>query len=113
MAAGIVADGGADVGGEGVEVLKKLFSGLFLEIGMGGEGFVEIVDVSSVVLAVVERHGLGIDVGFERIGGIRKRGKSEGARGPSSARARQALLSYGGFRGNRGRREKAGRKTGG
>ena len=65
--------------------MKKLFSGLFLEIGMGGEGFVEIVDVSSVMLAVVERHGLSIDVGFERVGGIGKGRKGEGSGGNRSA----------------------------
>ena len=65
------------------------------------------------MLAVMEGHGFGIDVGFKGVGWVRERGESEGAIGPSSARARQALLSYGGFRGNRGRREEAGRKTGG
>ena len=70
VAAGIVADGGADVGGKGVEILEEFLGGLFLEIGMGGEGFVEVVDVGGVMLAVVEGHGFGIDVGFERVGGI-------------------------------------------
>ena len=54
VAAGVVADGGADVGGKGVEALEEFLGGLFLEVGMGGEGLVEIVDVGGVVLTVVE-----------------------------------------------------------
>ena len=38
VAAGVVADGGADVGGKGVEILEKFLGGLFLEVGMGSEG---------------------------------------------------------------------------
>ena len=43
VAAGIVADGGADVGGKGIEILEKFLGGLFLEIGMGGDRLVEVV----------------------------------------------------------------------
>jgi hypothetical protein len=109
MSASIVADGGTDVGGQGFEILEKLLGRFFLEIGIRGDGFVEVVDVGGVVFAVVEGHGLGIDVGLEGVGGVRERRKGEGAGWPSSARARQALLSYGGFRCDSGRREEAGR----
>ena len=81
VAAGVVADGGADVGGKGVEILEKFRGGLFLEVGMGGEGLVEVVDVGGVMLAVVERHGFGIDVGFEGVGRIGKGRENEGAGG--------------------------------
>ena len=70
MATGVVADGGADVGGKRVEVLEKFLGGFFLKIGMGGNGLVEVVDVGGVVLAMVESHGLGIYVGFEGVGGV-------------------------------------------
>jgi hypothetical protein len=108
MAAGVVADGSADFVGEGVEALQKFFQGFLLEVGVGSEGLVEVVDISGVMLAVVEGHGLGVDVGLKGGGGVGERRKGEGAGWPSSARARQALLSYGGFRCNSGRREQTG-----
>ena len=77
VTAGVVADGGADVGGKGVEILEEFLGGLFLEVGMGTEGLVEIVDVGGVVLAVMEGHGFAIDVGFEGVGGVGERRKSE------------------------------------
>ena len=60
------------------------------------------------MFAVVEGHGFRIDERFQGVGGVGERGEGEGTGGPSSARARQALLSYGGFRSNRGIREEAG-----
>lgn len=46
------------------------------------------------MFVVVQGHRLGIDIRFERIGCVGKRGEGEG---PSFAQSRQALLSYGGF----------------
>jgi len=81
MAAGVVADSRTDLGGQGVEALQKLFQGFLLEVRVGSEGLVEVVDVSGVMLAVVEGHGLGVDVGLKGIWCVGERGESEGARG--------------------------------
>ena len=72
---------------------------------MRSDGLVEVVDVGGMVFAVVEGHGFRIDIWLEGVGSVWERGEGEGADWPSSARARQALLSYGGFRCNSGRRE--------
>jgi len=68
-----------------------------LEVGVRGDGFVEIVDVGGVVFVVVQSHRLGIDIRLEGIGCVGERGEGEG---PSFAQSRQALLSCGGFRRN-------------
>ncbi len=60
------------------------------------------------MFVVMERHRLGIDIRFKGVGWVRERREGEGAGWPSSARARQALLGYGGFRCNSGRRQEAG-----
>ena len=52
-----------------------------MEIGVGSQGLVEVVDVGGVVFAVVEGHGFGIDVGFESVRSIRQRRKGEGTGG--------------------------------
>ena len=77
MAAGVVADGGADVGGKGVEALEEFLGSFFLEVGVGGDGFVKVVDVGGVVLAVVKGHGFGIDEGFQGVGRVGQRRQSE------------------------------------
>ncbi len=77
MAAGIVADGRANVGGYGIEIAQKLFERFFLEVGVGGEGFVEVVNVGGVMFVVMEGHGFHIDERFEGGWGVGQRGKSE------------------------------------
>jgi len=68
-----------------------------LEVGVGGDGFVEIVDVGGMMFVVMQGHRLGIDIRLEGVGGEGERWQGEG---PSFAQSRQALLSYGGFRRN-------------
>ena len=77
-----------------------------MEVGVRGDGFVEIVDVGGVVFVVMQGHCLGIDIRLEGIGCVGKRGEGEG---PSFAQSRQALLTYGGFR----RTESEGKEAGG
>jgi len=77
-----------------------------LKVGIRGDGFVEIVDVGSVVFVVMQSHRLGIDIRLEGIGCVGKRGEGEG---PSFAQSRQALLSYRGFR----RNDREGQEAGG
>jgi hypothetical protein len=45
-----------------------------LEVGIRSDGFVEIVDVGSVVLVVMKGHRLGIDIRLEGIGCVGERG---------------------------------------
>jgi len=67
VAAAVVADGGADGFGSGVETGEYIFDGLAGEVGGFGDGFVEFGDVGGVVFVVVEFHGLRVDVGLQRV----------------------------------------------
>ena len=101
----IVANGGADLGRNGIEVSQKFLERFFLKVGIGGEGFVEIVDISSVMFVVVQGHRFGIDIRFEGVGCVRERGQGEG---PGRGWCGQSLLSYGGFRRNNREGQEAG-----
>ena len=90
----IVANGGADLGRNGIEVSQKFLERFFLKVGIRSNGFVEIVDVSSVMFVVMEGHCLGVDIRFKGVGCVRERGQGEW---PSFAQSRQAWLSYGAF----------------
>lgn len=79
--AGVVADGGADAFGDLVEVGEEFLGRMLLEIGIVSDGLVEVVDVASVVFAVMDLHGLGIDVRFEGIEAITQRREFVGAGG--------------------------------
>ena len=81
MPASVIADGGADVGGKGIKILKKFLGGLFLKVRVRSHGLIEIVDVGGVMFVVVERHGLRINIGFESVRSIRQRRKGEGTGG--------------------------------
>jgi hypothetical protein len=71
VASGIVADGAADVLGNGVEVADEIFGGLAGEVGMLLEGGIQIFHVGAVVHVVMQGHRLLIDDGFERVVRIR------------------------------------------
>src|ERR1039458_7737576 len=68
VAAAVVADGAADVLGDGGEVLDEVFDGPGTQFGVLFDGGVQVGDVGLVVLVVVEFHGRLVDVGFE--GGV-------------------------------------------
>ena len=68
VAAGVVADGAANVFGNGVEVFDQFFGGFAGEFGMFFEGGVEILDVGAVMQVVMNGHRLFVDDGFE--GGV-------------------------------------------
>src|SRR4051812_38579099 len=73
VAAAVVSYCGFDVIGDHGEVVGEEFvEGFAIEVGVLGDGCVEVGDVGVVVLAVVNFHGLLIDVGFEGIGSERK-----------------------------------------
>ena len=74
VAAAVVADGAANVFGDGVEVADEIFGGLAGEFGMFLNGGVEILHVSGMMHVVMQRHCLLIDDGFEGVVGIRQGG---------------------------------------
>ena len=78
MASAVVADGGADVFGDGGEGFDEVLGGFVGEVGLGGDGGVEVGDVGLVVFAVVDLHGGGVDGGLESVGGVGKRGECGG-----------------------------------
>ena len=106
---GIVTDGGADLGRHRFQVAEKFLEGFFLEVWVRGDGFVEIVDVGGVMFVVMQGHRLGIDIRFERIGCIGKRGQGER---PSFALFWQALLGCGGFCRSERERQETGSERG-
>jgi hypothetical protein len=73
VATAVVADGAADVLGDGGEVLDEVFDGLGTQFRVLVDGGVQVGDVGLVVLVVVELHGRLVDVGFEGGVVIRKR----------------------------------------
>jgi hypothetical protein len=66
VAAAVVADCGANVFGDGVEIADQFFRSLLGQLGMFFEGCVEILDVGTVMHVVVQGHRLLVDDGFER-----------------------------------------------
>ena len=74
VASAVVADGGADVVGHGVEVADEIFGGLAGQVGMLLDGGIQILHVGAVVHVVVQGHRLLIDDGFECVVGVREGG---------------------------------------
>ncbi len=81
VATGIVADGGADPFGDLVEVGEEFLGRILVEIGVVGDGLVQVVDVGGMMFAVMDLHGLGIDVGFQGIEAIAQGRQFVGAGG--------------------------------
>jgi len=75
VTAAVVADGTADVLGDGGEIGDEGLDGLGFEGGLAGDGLVEVVHVGLVMASVVDLHGGGVDVGFQGFLGIGKRGE--------------------------------------
>ena len=73
MAAAIVANSGADIFGDGVQILEQIVDRFILKVGVRLEGFVLICDISSMVLVVMDFHGFGVDVRFQCVERIRQR----------------------------------------
>ena len=75
----IVADRSANVLRHDSAIIGQEFLDFFvLQIGRGFKRFVQVGDVGVVMLTVMNLHRLFIDVGLERIRGVRQRGKCEG-----------------------------------
>jgi hypothetical protein len=71
VASAIVADGGADVVWNGVEVADEFVSGFVGKIGVLLDGGVEILHIGAVVHIVMQSHGLLVDGRFESVVTIR------------------------------------------
>jgi len=67
VASGVVADGSADVFGNGVEVADEILSGFAGQVGMLLDGGVQIFHIRAVMHVVVQGHRLLIDGGFEGV----------------------------------------------
>ncbi len=74
MAAAVVADGVADIGGKGIDVGEELLQRPGLEIGASRDRLVQVGDVGLMVLAMVDLHRLRVDMGFQGVKGVGKRG---------------------------------------
>jgi hypothetical protein len=74
MASAIVADGGADVFGNRIEVANQIFGGFAGELGMLFNRGVQVFHVSAVVHVVMQSHGLLVDRGVQCVIGIRQWG---------------------------------------
>ena len=80
MAAAVVANGIADRLGHNREVGDQLVDRLGCQIGMILERDVQIIDIGSMVLVVVDLHRARINMGLKRVEGIGKRRQSVGHR---------------------------------
>jgi hypothetical protein len=67
VAAAVVADGGADVLGDAVDVAQDVLDLLALPVGVLADGLVQLVRVRLVMAIVVDLHGAGVDVGLEGV----------------------------------------------
>src|SRR5690606_1548203 len=88
VATGVVAQRAALVFGQRVEVGNDLLGALVGPLGAFKRG-VGIVDIGLVVLGVVDFHRLRVDVGLERVVGVRQFGKDVGHGGLLGGNGRQ------------------------
>ena len=80
MAAAVVPDGRADIFGDAVKALEKLIDRQSLQIGVSFERLIQVRDVSVVMFVVMNFHRHLIDVGLQRVAGVRERWKNVGQR---------------------------------
>ena len=78
VTAAIVADHHADVFRHGLEVADQFAGAFRLEFRFAGDGVVDVGDIGGVVFAVMDFHGAGVDVGFERVEGESEFGEGVG-----------------------------------
>ena len=75
VAAAVVANGAADVRRDRIQVADELLDGFLFEVGLAGDGFVQVCHVGGVVFVVVNFHRLRVDERFKGVFRIRKRRK--------------------------------------
>ncbi len=71
-ATGIVAHGGANVFGNGVQVADQIGGTFTLQVGMLLQRGVQVVGIGLMMLVVVNLHRLFVDVRFERVVRVRQ-----------------------------------------
>ena len=76
VAAGIVADGAANVFRNRIQVAKQIFRCFLVQLGMLVQRRVEVLDVGGVMHVVMQVHRLFVDGGFERRVIVRQGGSS-------------------------------------
>ena len=80
VASALIADGGAGGFGPGIQICDQILDGLSGQLGMSGDGGVEIIHVGLMVLVVMQVHGGRVEVRLQRVIGVgqRRQGKSSG-----------------------------------
>jgi hypothetical protein len=78
VTAAVVAHGALDISGDFGDVFAQVFDGKRFEVSFASKGVVEIRHIGVVVAAVVNLHGLLVDMGFESVGRIRQWGEGMG-----------------------------------
>ena len=73
VAAAVVADGGANLFRNFVDLREQFLDGKFLKVGMAFERFVEVCDVRGMVFVVMDFHCFRVNVRFECVERIRQR----------------------------------------
>ena len=72
VASAVVAHCTADVLRHGIEVAHQFLDRLGLQLGVAGDGLVELSHIGVVMFAMVDSHGLRVDVRFERVERVRE-----------------------------------------
>ena len=70
MSTAVVAHRAANALGHGGEVADQFLERLACEIGSAFEGLVQIRHISGVMFPVMDFHRAGVDIGFQRRGGV-------------------------------------------
>src|SRR5438874_4185347 len=98
MTASVVADGGTDVFRDTIDAAEQLFETLLVQRGVLVQGRVQVAHVGLMVLAVVDLHGLGVDVRLERgvVVGQRRQGMLADPFGGCGCSSHRGLLMLSG-----------------
>ena len=73
MTAAVIAHSRADIFGNSVEVADQVLDRLLFQLRLARDRLVYVRNVGVVMFAVMNLHGLRIDIRFERVLGIWKR----------------------------------------
>jgi uncharacterized protein YqgV (UPF0045/DUF77 family) len=84
VTAAVVADGSANVFGHFVDLSEQFLNRKLLKIRVPFESFVEVRDVRTMMLVVVNLHRFCVDVRLERVESVRQRRQRESHLGSSS-----------------------------
>ena len=77
VSAAVVAYRRLDVGREGLDPAKQLLDGAVVKVCVTLQGSVQLAGVPCMVLPVMDLHGAGVDVGFQRVVRVSQLGQLE------------------------------------